>query len=395
MLRKYLSVILFSLLLTAVVTACTKSPASDATDTQASNATVVVTEASTEIFTEANPEAMTEAITEAPTETPTEEETTVTVIYETVQNPVYPTGNDPWVVRHGDKYYYCYTQNVWFFGGVAVSEIPSIHEISTENGKQVYTAPTEGDTSHSFEYWAPELHYLNGEWYIYIAADDGNNDNHRMYVLKGTSQDPTDPFEFVGQITDPSNKWAIDGTVMALGGELYFVWSGWEGDVNVAQNIYIAHMSDPCTIDSERVCLSVPEYSWEKNGEPHVNEGPAILQHDGKTFIVYSASGSWTDNYCLGMLTLTGDDPLNPASWEKSAYPVFKKLHGTAYGPGHNSFVTACDGSIWMVYHANLVSGTGWEGRSVWISPVTFDENGIPNFGRPETEVQFPVGIES
>ena len=58
-----------------------------------------------------------------------------------------------------------------------------------------------------------------------------------------------------------------DGTVLELNGELYFLWSGWEGDVNVAQNIYIAHMSDPCTIDSERVCLSTPTYSWEKRGE--------------------------------------------------------------------------------------------------------------------------------
>ena len=341
-------------------------------------------------------EGATETPTEAPTEAPTEEETTVNVIYETVQNPVAPTGADPWVIRHGDKYYYCYASYVWFFGGVAVAEIPSLDQIGQTEGSQVYTAPAEegADLSHSFEYWAPELHYLNGEWYIYVAADDGQNENHRMYVLKGTTQNPTDPFEYVGMVTDPSGKWAIDGTVMELNGELYFVWSGWEGDVNVAQHIYIAHMSDPCTIDSERIMLSTPEYTWEKVGEPLINEGPAILQNDGKTFIVYSASGSWTDDYCLGMLTLTGDDPLNPAHWEKSAQPVFSKRTGVAYGPGHCSFTTAIDGSVWMIYHANLQSGTGWEGRSVWISPVTFDEGGIPNFGQPEKEVQFPVGIK-
>lgn len=379
------------LCLTAALAACGESPPDAETSVPTENPTVSVTEP---IVTDVVTDVPTETPTEAPTEPVTEEETTVNVIYETVQNPVYPKGNDPWVVEHEGKYYYCYASPVWFFGGLAVAEIPSIHEISDENGKQVYTAPTEGDTSYSFEYWAPELHYINGEWYIYVAADDGNNENHRMYVLKGTSQDPTEPFEMIGQISDPSNKWAIDGTVMELNGELYFVWSGWEGDVNVAQNIYIAHMSDPCTIDSERVCLSVPEYSWEKHGEPYVNEGPTVLQHNGNTFIVYSASGSWTDEYCLGMLTLAGDDPLDPASWQKSETAVFKKRAGTAYGPGHNSFATACDGSVWMIYHANLQSGTGWEGRSVWIAPVTFDENGMPVFGRPEKEVQFPVGIE-
>ena len=352
--------------------------------------------------TEETTAAATRAATDEPIETEettqfvTEEETVVNVIYETVQNPVAPTGNDPWVIRHGDKYYYCYSSPVWFFGGVGVNEIPSLDKISTEGGSQVYTAPAEegADLSHSFEYWAPELHYLNGEWYIYVAADDGNNETHRMYVLKGTSQDPTEPFEYVGQITDSSQKWAIDGTVLELNGELYFLWSGWEGDVNVAQNIYIAHMSDPCTIDSERVCLSTPTYSWEKRGEPYINEGPAVLQYGGKTFVTYSASGSWTDDYCLGLLMLVGEDPLNPAHWEKSSTAVFRKRGGVAYGPGHNSFTTALDGSVWMVYHANVESGTGWSGRSVWISPVTFDESGMPSFGKPEAEVLLPVGRE-
>ena len=276
-----------------------------------------------------------EPFTEIPTEDTTQEEPTVQVEYKPVQNPVAPTGADPWVVRHGDKYYYCYASYVWFFGGVAVAELDSLADIGKAEGKQVYTGPTDPATEYSFEHWAPELHYINGEWYIYVAADDGNNETHRMYVLKGTSQDPTEPFEFVGKITDPSDKWAIDGTVLQLNGELYFIWSGWEGDVNVAQNIYIAHMSDPCTIDSERVCLSVPEYAWEKSGQPYVNEGPAVLQHDGKTFVAYSASGSWTDDYCLGLLTLVGDDPLNPEHWEKSKTAVFRKRNGIAYGPGH------------------------------------------------------------
>ncbi|MBO7740055.1 MAG: glycosyl hydrolase family 43, partial [Clostridia bacterium] len=65
-----------------------------------------------------------------------------------------------------------------------------------------------------------------------------------------------------------------------------------------------------------------------------------------------------------------------------------------AFGPGHCSFSTAVDGSIWMIYHANLVSGTGWGGRSVWIAPVTFAEDGTPIFGKPQKEVQFPVALK-
>ncbi|MBP3572852.1 MAG: glycoside hydrolase family 43 protein [Clostridia bacterium] len=386
--KRLLMIALLAAALLLLFTACdTKDPA----DTPAEDTTVA------EEVTDAPTETPTEAPTEAPTEPETEEETTVKVIYETVQNPVAPSGADPWITRHGDKYYYCYSSPVWFFGGVGVNEISSIDKVTTEGGSQVYVAPAEegADLSHSFNYWAPELHYIQGEWYIYVACDDGNNETHRMYVLKGTTQNPTDPFEYVGQITDPSGKWAIDGSVVEIKGELYFIWSGWEGDVNVAQHIYIAHMSNPWTIDSQRVMLSTPEYAWEKNGEPLINEGPTALYHGDKTFIVYSASGSWTDDYCLGMLTLTGEDPMDPASWKKSDSPVFEKRFGTCFGPGHASFTTAVDGSLWMIYHGNLQSGTGWEGRSIWIAPVTFDKDGNPDFGKPQKEVQFPVRVET
>ena len=389
---KWILSALSAVLLTALLLSFAACDGGESPDTTPAFPDTVPQEVSTEAVTAPTTEAATEIVTLPETE----EETTMKVIYETVQNPVAPAGGDPWVIRHGDKYYYCYSSPVWFFGGVGVAEIPSVDKVSTEGGSQVYVAPAEegADLSHSFNYWAPELHYIRGEWYIYLACDDGNNENHRMYVLKGTTQNPTDPFEYVGQITDPTGKWAIDGTVMELNGELYFIWSGWEGDVNVAQHIYIAHMSDPCTIDSERVMLSTPQYYWEKVGEPHVNEGPTVLQHGGKTFVTYSASGSWTDSYCLGMLTLTGEDPMDPDSWEKAKKPVFKMEQGVCYGPGHSSFTTAVDGSVWMIYHGNLQSGTGWEGRSIWISPVIFDKDGNPDFGKPEREVLFPIPKE-
>lgn len=341
--------------------------------------------------TEAPTEAPTEPVTEQPTEPPTTEEMTterVEVSYEAVQNPICPAGDDPWVVAHGTSYYYCFAYN----NGVAVSKLSSIHKVAKRGAQIVYQAPS--GTDYSYNYWAPELHYINGEWYIYVAADDGDIANHRMFVLKGTSQDPRDPFYMVGEIELPDDKWAIDGTVMQLHGQLYFIWSGWKGDQDGAQHIYIAHMSDPCTVDSERVLLSSPTYGWETFEWPDVNEGPTALIHGDDVFIVYSASGSWSDYYCLGMLTLTGDDPLNPDHWEKSETPVFQKKDGLAYGPGHCSFATAHDGSIWMIYHANQTSGSGWDGRSVWISPVLFDQNGTPDFGEPTPEVTFPVPVK-
>ena len=292
-------------------------------------------------------------------------------------------GDDPCVVHHTDgNYYYCWGEG----NGFAISKIANLDKIVKDNGVKVYTAP-EG-TMYSCEYWAPELHYINGEWYVYVAADDGDNYNHRMYVFKGTSQDPTQPFEFVGKITDSTDKWAIDGGPFEYNGELYFVWSGWEGDENVAQNIYIAHMSDPCTIDSERVLLSTPTEEFEIIGVPMVNEGPATIINGDTVTIVYSGSGSWTDDYCLIGLTCTDGNLLNASSWEKSSQPLLSKTD-KFYGPGHCFFTKADDGSYWVMYHANLESGTSWGGRSVRIQPVVWDGK-VPTFDIPSENVILP-----
>ena len=306
-----------------------------------------------------------------------------------VRNPVYVIANDPWVTKKDGKYYYCFSDYV---GGVRVKQIPNLDQIKTTDAVRVW-APPEG-TSYSREIWAPELHYIDGDWYIYFAASDGPNEHHRMFVLKGTSQDPTQPFEFVGKLTDESDHWCIDGTTFTYKGERYFVWSGWEGSVDVGQQLYIAHMDSPVSIDGPRVCISRPYLAWERNGLP-LEEGPAVLVDEEREVItlVFSASGSWTDDYCLGRLTLTGDlDPMDEKSWVKYPEPIFRKTDG-AYGPGHCCFVTADDDSLWMVYHCNRLSGTGWGGRSCWIGPVSRDGTDIV-LGSPvvpDNTMQLPV----
>ena len=94
--------------------------------------------------------------------------------------------------------------------------------------------------------------------------------------------------------------------------------------MDVGQQLYIAHMSGPTAIDSERVQISVPDRYWEQRGLP-LQEGPVALtdEEKGTAILVYSASGSWTDAYCLGKLTLTGDDPMDPGSSGCSTMPTY------------------------------------------------------------------------
>jgi GH43 family beta-xylosidase len=206
-----------------------------------------------------------------------------------------------------------------------------------------------------------------------------------MYVLESTSTDPQGSYTFRGKIAPPTDRWAIDATVLQQGSSLYLVWSGWQGTAYVQQDLFIAPMRNPYTISGERVLISSLSAAWERVvGNPYINEAPEILQRNGKIFLSYSANGSWSDEYCLGMLTASSTaNVLQPSSWSKSSGCVFSK-RDTAYGPGHNTFVTSPDGTQeWMVYHANTVSGSGWNGRSIRAQPFRFDANGNPSFGIP------------
>ena len=292
-------------------------------------------------------------------------------------NPIVARGADPWVVLWRNQYYFCQSdsRSVW------VSRSERLQDIGRGEKRRVWTPPPGAE--YSRELWAPELHFLRGQWWIYVAADDGDNANHRMYALEGNATDPQAPFTLKGKIAASTDCWAIDATVLEMPGDkLYLIWSGWEGLVNVAQHLYLAPMSDPWTLSGERVRISSPEHDWELRGRPLINEGPEVLRQGTNLFIIYSASGSWSDDYCLGQLTWTGGDVLDPKSWVKKPEPVFARTHDV-FGPGHCSFVKSRDGAEdWIIYHSAKTSGSGWN-RQVSMQKFGWQADGSPNFGSP------------
>ena len=301
----------------------------------------------------------------------------------TFTNPLLTSGPDPWVIQKDDWYYVTHTTGK----NLRLYRTKKMSDLRNAEMKTVWTPPASG--MNSKQIWAPEIHFLNGKWYFYYAADDGINENHRMWVLENASADPfTGTWVDRGELELPDDKWAIDGTALEHNGNLYFLWSGWEGDINVQQVIYIAKMTDPLTVEGDRMLISRPDHEWEKNGGvPAINEAPQILKSDEKVFVIYSASGCWTDDYTLGMLSAPASaDPLDPNSWAKHPEPVFEKdISGQAFGPGHNSFFTSPDGTEdWILYHANPQPGQGCGGnRSPRIQKFTWTSDGVPDFGKP------------
>ncbi|WP_238357549.1 family 43 glycosylhydrolase [Cohnella zeiphila] len=309
-------------------------------------------------------------------------------------NVIFQTGSDPWVYKHTDGYYYNVFVNA---SGIMIRRSKTITGLDAGERSLAWT-PVKG-TLYSSDVWAPEMHYLQDtdgqyKWYIYFAADDGTNANHRMYVLENASENPmTGTWEFKGKMTDSTDRWAIDGTVLEVNDELYFIWSGWEETDGSFQNLYIAKMSNPWTIGSERVLISTPDHDWETSSG-RINEGPEVMIRGNTINLIYSANASWTDSYCLGLITADiNADLLNPASWLKRDQPIFSSANGV-YGPGHCSFVTSPDGSEdWIIYHAARWPGSGWT-RNVRAQKFTWNADGTPNLGEP-VDPNKPIAIPS
>ena len=320
----------------------------------------------------------------------------------TLVNPLLPVGPDPWITSRNGFYYYMNTTG----SSLVIWKTRNVAALGSAEKKTVWRPPASGPYSHDI--WAPELHFLRGKWYIYFAADAGHNDSHRIWALENASEDPLEgEWQFKGKVADASDRWAIDATVFEQGSRLYMVWSGWETERNIAQNLYIAELSNPYTVKGPRALISRPEYPWEKIGDlkprelsetnpgadptnpihVDVNEGPEILKHGDRIFIVYSAGGCWTDYYVLAMLSASASsDLMNPASWKKTATPVFwLSPQAHAYGTGHNSFFQSPDGKQdWILYHANSESGQGCGNRRApRAQPFTWKPDGTPDFGRP------------
>jgi len=317
-----------------------------------------------------------------------------------VTNPLIEQRADPWIYKHSDGYYY-FTASVPEYDRIILRKSKTIQGLATAEEKVIWRKRESGEMSAHI--WAPEIHYIDGKWYIYYAAGGlgGNIWGIRPYVLECADEDPTTgTWVEKGMMQKPEEdktsftNFSLDATTFEHKGVRYFVWAEKTDEPNNPSNLYIAELENPWTIKNNAVMISEPEYEWEQRGF-YVNEGPAILKKNGKIFLAYSASAT-DHHYCMGLLTAAEDsDLLDPKSWVKSKEPVFKSNEETGqYGPGHNSFTVSEDGKLdLLVYHARSYKEI--EGNPLYdpnrhtrVKVINWKEDGTPDFGVPPADTK-------
>ncbi len=303
---------------------------------------------------------------------------------------------DPYMYKDDTGMYY-FTASVPEYDRIVLRRSDSIKGLQEAEEKVLWVKHEKGP--QSLHIWAPEIHKVNGEWYIYYAAGDVDDEwAIRPYVLHCTGADPmVDAWEELGMLQPhPEDEFSfrafsLDATVFEHQGEQYCIWAEKTGVGKQISNLYIAKMESPTRLSTVQVLLTTPDYDWERV-DFWVNEGPAILKHNGRIYVTFSASATGAC-YCMGLLYAQENaNLLDPTSWTKLNHPVLQTDETVGiYGPGHNSFVKAEDGQTDLcIYHARpydeIIGNPLYDpNRHAMIMKVEYDENDFPIFRYQES----------
>lgn len=275
---------------------------------------------------------------------------------------------DPYITRgvgEDGKQYYYFTASFPMYSDTDADGYDRVvlRRSETLNGlkdaeEKVIFKPTTDNQSHRF-IWAPEMHYIGGRWYVYYAGSSSTTNRWLINccVLRCKGQDPyNDEWEEMGKFEAASGdtfsftNFSLDMTYFECNGKHYVIWA----QQGPASNLYMAQINpdEPWKTITAPVCLTRPEYYWEC-ATFAVNEGPSVLQHNGKVIVAYSASGTGPE-YCIGYLYAdAAADLMDINSWTKQATPALTSEDLIdEYGPGHNSFTKDEDGNDIFVYHS-------------------------------------------
>ncbi|ASV29708.1 glycoside hydrolase family 43 protein [Maribacter cobaltidurans] len=300
---------------------------------------------------------------------------------DTFTNPILKDGADPYAILHTDGYYYFMATrgdrlDIW--------RTDDLTKLESVTPKTIWSPHKKGPNSCCI--WAPEIHHIDGKWYVYYTGsdkDDEGDHSRFVFVLENSSKNPMEG-KWIDRGKVNTKYYGIDGSIFKYNGNLFFLYSPY---VNDHSDIAIATMKNPWTLNDDESILAAPKYDWEKTDERSILEGPMFLEGPkDEVFIVYSAGACWDDNYSLGMLASKKNaDFLKAGSWQRFPNAVFEmSKENKVYGPGHHGFTTSSSGKEhWLIFHAKNQPDLGCAQRSTRLQRFTWHKDGRPDFGIP------------
>ncbi|MBA3921524.1 MAG: family 43 glycosylhydrolase, partial [Nostocaceae cyanobacterium] len=244
------------------------------------------------------------------------------------------------------------------------------------------------DPSLGNNFWAPEVAYNGGMFYLYYSV--GHEDkNHQLRVA--ISDTPLGPYEDVGEaLVDPNScPFAIDPhPFQDDDGQWYLFYArdflDTDNGMRAGTALFVDRLEGMTKLSGMGKVVLRARSDWQrflanrlmygKMYDWHTLEGPCVRKHQGRYYCFYSG-GRWeSENY--GVDYGVADSVMGPYSdaGNETGPRVLRSVAGHVLGPGHNSIVLGPDAQTeYVVYHA---WGTNMAARQMYLDQLIWKPDG-------------------
>jgi hypothetical protein len=240
---------------------------------------------------------------------------------------------------------------------------------------QTYKNPDDPAT-RAGEVWAPEVHFIDGKWYIVACMGDrAKLTGSFMLVSDGGPEGPyrniqgsvADP---LGEPVRPTNPqyYHIDGGLFDDGDATYLV---------LHNDLYAKMAADMEDLETP---TNLPRFTQTKYAPEPYLEGATVTKHDGKYYLMHAvwANRSGTDETpAWSYLPNTGVKDQYDAivAVSDSFEGPYSARYTAGVGAGHNNMFIDEDGTVWATFFRNPAFG-------YWATPERIDDAAVAGIVR-------------
>lgn len=232
---------------------------------------------------------------------------------------------------------------------------------STINGGY---ALRKGDAYGTANFWAPQVFFYKGKFYMAYVADEN--------IAIAQSESPLGPFTQTVKKPLAAAVKQIDPFIFIDGDGKKYLYHVrlFEGN-----KLFVAEMSDDFSAikpETLQQCITATE-PWENtaNASWSVTEGPSVIKHKNQYYLFYTANDFRNPDYAVGYAV--SKNPAGP--WKKfSGNPVISRKNIGINGTGHGDFIKDKTGNLLYVFHTHN-SGSKVAPRTTAIISVKFVKN--------------------
>lgn len=272
------------------------------------------------------------------------------------ENPVIPGDfADPSIIRRGQTYYATGTSSEW------APHFPLFRSTDLLHWKQMGYVLKQTPSWAAASFWAPELFYRKGTYYVYYVARKKVDGISCIGVA--TAQDPAKGFTDRGILLEFGRE-AIDPFVIEENGKLYITWKAYGLDQRPIELLGRGLSDDGLKVEGEPFTLLRDE---EKKGL----EGQCLVKRGGYYYLFYSV-GNCCGGRCSYKVEVARSAFLQGPYTKFANNPV---LSGTDEWKctGHGTIVTSEKGKDFYLYHAYSKTDDVYTGRQGMLGEVVWD----------------------